>query len=132
MDARAYQDYLKKFNARDYDGVFDYFSDQPDMAFFGVRIQSREELKKFYGFLHSYIRETITAERIVCDAHTLALEAVVRLEGIRDLDAQTLTANGCAQFHPIKAGQVIELKQYIHYHLDDAGKIVSVGCALVG
>jgi len=131
MDARAYEDYLGKFNARDYDGVFDFYADNPNMAFFGVSIRSRDELKRFYGFLHSYIRETITAERIVCDKHTLALEANVRIEGLRDLDAQTLAEHGCGQFHPIKAGDVIEMKQYIHYHLDERGKITSVGCAIV-
>ena len=124
-----YDEYVAKFNARDYDGVFDYYVDNPDMSFFVVTPRSREDLKRFYGFLHSYLIETITVDRFVSNDEMIALEAQVRIEGTRDLDAETLAAHGYPGLQPVRAGQVIEMKQYIHYHLDD-GKITSVGCAI--
>jgi hypothetical protein len=54
----------------------------------------------------------------------------VRIEGTRDLTREVLDAHGMQQFFPIRAGEVQEMRQYIHYHLED-GKIESVGCALV-
>ena len=35
------------------------------------------------------------------------------------------------QFFPIARGEVQEMRQYIHYHLE-RGKIASVGCAIAG
>ncbi len=54
----------------------------------------------------------------------------MRVEGIRDLDAETLKANGMEGLFPINKGDVQEMRQYIHYHLED-GKFVSVGCAII-
>ena len=60
----------------------------------------------------------------------MAVEGLVRIEAFADLTREALDARGMEQFFPIAKGDVQELRQYIHYHLDD-GKIVSVGCALV-
>lgn len=130
MDRAGYERYVACFNARDYDGVFDFYDDNPKLAFFGVEIFDREGLKRFYSFLHHYVRETVTVERLAASDELLAVEGIVRVEGLRDLDAQTLEANGYGQFFPIKAGEVHEMRQYIHYHLR-AGKITRVGGAIV-
>ena len=46
-----------------------------------------------------------------------------------DLDAATLATNGCAAFHPIKAGEVQNLRQFIHYKVRE-GKFEGVECAM--
>jgi hypothetical protein len=130
MNRADYERYCAAFNARDYDAVFDFYEERPRMAFFGVEIDSREALKRFYTFLHRYVRETVTVERFAASDELVAVEGVVRVEGIEDLDAATLAANGYDQLFPIKAGEVQEMRQYIHYHLRD-GRISSVGCAIV-
>jgi hypothetical protein len=130
MTREDYERYAAAFNARDYDAVFDFYAENPRMAFFGIEITSRDELKRFYGFLHQYVKETVTVERFAGSDELAAVEAIVRIEGIADLTPEILAANGMAQFFPIKAGEVQEMRQYIHYHLKD-GKIESVGCALV-
>ena len=43
---------------------------------------------------------------------------------------EDLDANGMQAFFPIAKGEVQQMRQYIHYHLD-GGKIASVGCAIV-
>ncbi len=130
MTREDYDSYVSAFNARDYDTVFDFYAEHPRMAFFGIEITSRQQLKDFYGFLHQYVKETVTVERFAGSEDLAAVEAVVRIEGIADLTAEVLEARGMGQFFPVTAGEVQELRQYIHYHLKH-GKIESVGCALV-
>ena len=130
MTREEYERYVAAFNARDYDAVFDFYAERPRMAFFGIEITTREQLKEFYGFLHRYVKETVTVERFAGSDELAAVEAIVRIEGTADLTPEVLAANGMEQFFPIAKGEVQEMRQYIHYHLRD-GKIASVGCALV-
>jgi hypothetical protein len=130
MTREDYDRYVAAFNARDYDAVFDFYAEHPKMAFFGIEITSREQLKEFYGFMHRYVKETVTVERFAGSEELAAVEAVVRIEATDDLTRDILDARGMEQFFPIAKGEVQEMRQYIHYHLQD-GKIASVGCALV-
>jgi hypothetical protein len=130
MTRDDYERYAAAFNARDYDAVFDFYAENPRMAFFGIEITTREELRAFYGFLHRFVRETLAIERFASSEELAAVEGVIRIEGIEDLTREILDANGMEQFFPVAKGEVQEMRQYIHYHLKD-GKIASVGCALV-
>jgi hypothetical protein len=130
MTREDYDRYVAAFNARDYDAVFDFYAEHPKMAFFGIEITSREQLKEFYGFMHRYVKETVTVERFAGSEELAAVEAIVRIEATDDLTRDILDARGMEQFFPIAKGEVQEMRQYIHYHLKD-GKIESVGCALV-
>jgi len=130
MTREDYERYAAAFNARDYDAVFDFYAENPRMAFFGIEITSRAELRRFYTFLHGYVHETIRIERFASSDELAAVEGLIRIEGTTDLTREILDANGMEQFFPIRAGEVQEMRQYIHYHLKD-GKIESVGCALI-
>ena len=130
MTREDYDRYVAAFNARDYDAVFDFYAENPRMAFFGIEIATREQLKDFYGFMHRYVKETVTVERFAGSDELAAVEAIVRIEATDDLTREALDARGMEQFFPIAKGEVQEMRQYIHYHLKD-GKIESVGCALV-
>lgn len=130
MTRKDYERYAEAFNNRDYDAVFDFYSENPRMAFFGIEITTRQQLKDFYSFLHSYVRETITVEKFAGSDELAAVEGVIRIEAFRDLTREALDANGMEQFAPITTGDVQEMRQYIHYHLKD-GKFTSVGCAIV-
>jgi hypothetical protein len=125
-----YQRYVAAFNARDYDAVFDFYGPAPRMEFFGIAITTREQLRAFYSFLHQYVVETVEIERIAVSEDLCAVEGLVRIEATRDLTRETLDANGMEQFFPIAQGEVQQMRQYIHYHLE-AGKIARVDCALV-
>ena len=130
MTREDYDRYVAAFNARDYDAVFDFYAENPRMAFFGIEITSRDQLKAFYGFMHRYVKETVTVERFAGSDELAAVEAIVRIEATDDLTREVLDARGMEQFFPIAKGDVQAMRQYIHYHLED-GKIASVGCALV-
>lgn len=129
IDRARYDQYLAAFNERDYDAVADFYVQPPTLSFFGVEIRSREDLKAFYEFLHSYVRESVTVVAFAASEELTAVDAVVRIEAFRDLDAVTLAANGCAGFFPVKAGEVQEIRQFLHYTV--AGdKFARVECAL--
>lgn len=130
MTREDYERYAAAFNARDYDTVFDFYAERPRMAFFGIEITTRHQLKEFYGFLHQYVKETVRIERFAGSDELAAVEGIVRVEGIKDLTPELLAERGMSQFFPIMTGEVQEMRQYIHYHLKD-GKIENVGCALV-
>jgi hypothetical protein len=129
MDRRTYDRYLAAFNARDYDGVLSYYAESFDLSFAGYRFTTKAEVKGFYTFFHAYVSESITVSAYVNDDRMAALEAVVRLEGKRTLDPATLEAAGFGRLVPLAAGQVVEIPQFIHYHLQDA-RIVRARCAV--
>ena len=120
MTREDYDRYVAAFNARDYDAVFDFYAERPRMAFFGVEITTRDQLKEFYGFLHQYVNETVRSSASPASDELAAVEAIVRIEGTADLTREILDANGLEQFYPIAKGDVQELRQYIHYHLKAA------------
>jgi hypothetical protein len=124
-----YERYLAAFNARDYEAVGDFYADPMDMIFFGVRLRCRADMKRFYGFLHAYVKESVTVRNFASSRTLTAVDAIVRVEAYRDLDRDTLAAHGCAGFFPIKAGEVQEMRQFIFYTLLD-GRIAKVECAI--
>jgi hypothetical protein len=68
-------------------------------------------------------------DRFVSDEQTVAIEARVRIEGIVDLTPEILAVSDYPGFMPLKIGQVVEIPQFIHYHIED-GKFVKVVCKI--
>jgi len=130
MTRDDYERYAAAFNARDYEAVYDFYAPGARLAFFGVELTSREAFKRFYGFLHSYVDETLSIERFAASEDLVALEGVIRIEARRDLSAEALSDEGLDQFFPIRAGEVQELRQSIHYHVSD-GRFTGVQCAII-
>jgi hypothetical protein len=124
-----YERYLAAFNARDYDSVCDFYAQPMNMDFFGVSIRSHADMKRFYSFLHSYVTESVIVRNFASSDTLIAVDAIVRVEAFRSLDAATLAANGCAALFPIKAGEVQALRQFIFYTIRD-GRIAAVECAM--
>ena len=76
------------------------------------------------------MKETVTIERFAGSDELAAVEGIVRVEGIADLTREMLDARNMGGLFPIVKGEVQEMRQYIHYHLE-GGKIARVGCAIV-
>jgi hypothetical protein len=125
-----YERYLACFNARDYDGVLGFWAPQFEASFAGVMLRNGAELRRFYAFLHSYIDERIRVDDFIGDERLVALRALVRIEGRRELTRATLEAAGYGGLHPIEPGQVIEMSQLIMYRLE-GGRFSKVYCALL-
>ena len=100
MNRADYDRYLAAFNAKDYDGVCDFYAQPMALAFFGVSLRSRDDMKRFYSFLHTYVLESVRVLNFASSDTLTAVDAIVRVEGIRDLDRATLDANGAPGLFP--------------------------------
>jgi hypothetical protein len=129
IDRARYQQYLDAFNAKDYDAVADFYVDPPRMEFFGIVITSRAELKDFYAWLHSFVKESVSLRNFAASESCTACDAIVRIEALRDLTREELDARGATGFFPIRAGEVQEIRQFIFYTVQE-GRIAKVEAAL--
>jgi len=130
VNRAAYDRYLAAFNARDYDTVLDHFADEFEVVFADVVLRTKPQIRAFYAFLRAYLDERISITRYLSDARTIAMEADVRLEGLKTLTPAMLEERGYGSIVPLDAGQVITIPQFIHYHLDEQGKFVRALCAV--
>ena len=129
MDRKSYDQYLLMFNRRDYDGVIGHFHEDGEISFAGYAFRGHQAIRDIYAFFHDYIDERIMVTRFHGGAETVAIEAVVRLTGRQDLSEDLLNAKGLGRLFPLQQGQVIEIPQFIHYHLRD-GKYTRALCAI--
>lgn len=132
MDRDTYARYLACFHQPDHAAVLRFWAPAFEVRFAGLTLRGPQELLRFYGFFHAHVRETIEPGAMVGDAQHFFVEAVVRLQATRTLDAPTLQAQGYGTLLPLAAGQVVEMAQFIHYTLDDAGRFTRAVCALAG
>ena len=131
MKLSRYELYLAAFNARDYEGVLDHYADSFELHFAGYVLRTKDEVRRFYDFFHSYVREEISLNRYVADDCTAALQAVVQLTAERSLTPEVLASQGLEGLVSLPAGAKVRMEQFIHYHLE-GGKIVKAVCAVVG
>jgi hypothetical protein len=130
MNRSDYERYLTLFNAHDYDGVLDHFAERFELVFAGYVFRTKDEVRRLYAFLHSYVDEQVTVHSFVSDERMAALEADVRLEGIRDMTPELMEEQGLERIATLKRGQIVTIPQFIHYHFDADGKIARALCAV--
>ena len=126
MQRKDFNEYLSRFNSRDYDGLLEYWADEFDADFLGsIKLKNHQELKEFYAFLHEFIDEEIIVHKFVSDEHMVAIEVTAKFIGIKDLSKQTCIERGFANAYPITKGQKVLSPQFIHYDIKD-GKFTGV------
>jgi hypothetical protein len=131
MDRKAYERYLSLFNARDYESVLSHFADDFEIRITDqIRLRGRQQMLKFYSFLHDHLEERIEYERFASSDNLTAVEARVHLRCTRSLSGESLAAEGLTGMFPMKEGDTLVVPQYLHYHLKD-GKVQRVVCVLV-
>lgn len=132
MNLAAYQRYTELFNARDYEAVLSHFAPDFEIRITdAIRLRGRDEMLRFYAFLHAHLEERIEIQRFAASDTLTAVECVVRLRCALPLTADALAAQGLAGMFPMKAGDVLAIPQYLHYHLDGDGRITQVVCVVV-
>ena len=129
MNRADYDTYLSHFNNRNYDGVVAHFNPDATVAFADVSLKGHDAIRKFYAFFHDHVVETIRVDRFLSDEQSVMMEAVVRVEAKKALTPEILQAQGYPSLAPLSAGQVIELPQFIHYHLEN-GKFSTARCVI--
>ena len=130
MKIEQYRAYLELFNARDYDGIQAYFHEDAEIVFAGYALRGHQAVRDFYTFFHAHVDESITLNRFLSDGDTVVLEATVRLEARDDLTPAMLAAKGLDRIVALKRGEVVEMRQFIHYHLAN-GRFSRAMCAVL-
>ena len=131
MNRTQYEGYLEAFHARDYDRVLDHYAPDGEfeVTFFGTSLTNRAEVKRFYSFFHDHVKEEIFISKFMSNDEMVAAEATVRITAFKDLTKQAAAEVGIAVEYPISEGQVLDVPQFVHYHLKN-GKITAALCAL--
>lgn len=131
MNREQYANYVAAFHARDYDTVLDHYAPDGEfeVTFFGTSLKTRAEVKGFYEFFHAHVKEDILVSKFISNDEMVAAEAVVRISAYKDLTKEAAAAAGIDIEYPIQSGQVLDVPQFVHYHLK-GGKIVAALCAL--
>lgn len=129
MTREDYENYLKLFNAKDYEGVLEHFTDDCEVVFAGYCFAGKQAVRQFYAFFHAHTKETISLQRYLSDGDTIALEAVVRLEGMETVTPEMMAERGLHRLVAVPKGHVVEIPQFIHYHLE-GGKFKKALCSI--
>lgn len=130
MERSRYDDYLACFNHRNYEGVLSFWADDFEIVFAGYRLRGREQMLGFYRFFHQYVRESVHPTAFISNDQLLVIEAQVRLEAVQTLTPDVAGAQGFGRLFCLPQGQVIEIPQFIHYHLDAHGRFTKALCAV--
>lgn len=131
MNREQYANYVAAFHARDYDKVLDHYAPDGEfeVTFFGTSLTTREEVKRFYSFFHDHVKEEILISKFISNDEMVAAEAIVRITAFKDLTKEAAAEAGIAVEYPISQGQMLDVPQFVHYHLKN-GKITAALCAL--
>ena len=66
-----YDEYLKRFNGRDYERGLEYWADDLEVVFAGYRMRGRDEMLQFYGSFRQYVKKSVHYSRLAL-AHACA------------------------------------------------------------
>jgi hypothetical protein len=86
-------------------------------------------VKRFYAFLHAYVREEIVAKHTAAGPGVFFAEVIMRFTGLEDLSQSVLDSHGFSRFTPVPRGAQVEVPLLIVYELDGA-LIREIRCAV--
>ncbi len=129
IDRIAFNEYVRRFNSRDYEGVLEYWAKIFTVSFAGYTFHNREEfIDKFYkGFFHQYVNESLHIDQFISDENLLIIEARVHIQTRKELTHKAAVAAGYGNMRTPPLGKTLEIPEFIHYHVAD-GKFISVVC----
>ena len=129
MNRKEFNRYMEKFNARDYDGAIEFFTDDITIKFAGYIISGKSGFKDFYSFFHEYVNEKIIISQFAGDDENIILDVIVRLTGIKVLTEEILKEKGYERLGALSVGEVADKPQFIHYRIENE-KFKEIRCVL--
>ncbi len=119
MTREEYDQYLLSFNGKDYSRVLEYWAPEFEVIVQGqLLFNSPETLIKTYGFLHDRVKEEVFVQSFLSDKDKIFMEAIVRITAKQTITAEDLAHEGINGIMPINEGDVVDIPQFIHYHLE--------------
>ena len=129
IDRVAFDEYVRRFNSRDYEGVLEYWAKSFTVSFAGYTFHNREEfIDKFYKeFFHQHVNESLHIDQFISNENLLIIEARVHIQTKKELTHEAAVAAGYGNMKTPPLGKTLEIPEFIHYHVAD-GKFISVVC----
>ncbi len=120
MTREEYDQYLLSFNGTDYSKVLEYWAPEFEVIVQGQMLfNSAESLVRTYAFLHARVKEEVFVQEFLSDQDKIFMEAIVRITAHETITAEDLERENINGIMPIDAGTVLDIPQFIHYHLEN-------------
>ena len=129
MDRLTFDQYINRFNEKDYDGAIDFFSDDIVIRFAGYEILGKDGFFDFYRFFHYFVDERVHIIQFAGDDENVVLDVIVRLKGNRPLTEEILIEKGYERLGALGPGEIREIPQFIHYRIEQ-GKFKEIRCII--
>jgi SnoaL-like protein len=120
MKRETYDDYIRRFNARDVTAFDDYIAPDLHMQNGLLEFEGRQGMKDHYAKIWASFTEELTVERFVSDEDTVAIQMWAHFTALHD-DPESL-------FGPVRAGETFDFRGLIMYHVAD-GKFADITVA---
>ncbi|WP_157264070.1 nuclear transport factor 2 family protein [Azohydromonas aeria] len=111
MRREQFDDYVRRFNARDTSAFDDYLAHDVRVQNGGLHYEGVQAMKDHYGRIWSSMKETLTVKRFVADEETAAVELHTHFEVERDDPASV--------FGPVLAGETFDYTGIVMYRIRD-------------
>lgn len=111
MEREIFDDYIRRFNARDVTAFDDYIAADLHMQNGLLEFEGRQGMKDHYAKIWVSFTENLTVERFVSDEDTIAIQMWARFTARRD-DPGSL-------FGPVREGETFDFRGLIMYRLAD-------------
>jgi hypothetical protein len=115
MDPTTFREYLREFNAANYDALVRYYADDVVFSFgHGPTLRGRDAIVAFYRPFHEHVKETVEVRFLVMDSSHVAVELAAEFRALKDYDNFTRG--------PLTAGDVVRVTSFVHYDVDSSGR----------
>ena len=121
-----YHRYIEAFNARDYEKLETFFTDDFVLENAGFAVRGKAAFRSFYAFFHEYCREEVVFKGFYPGNDGFVANVVIRFTGKKALSQSLLDERGYSGMTPIPVGVTIDVEFLILYLLDNAGLIHTI------
>lgn len=123
MNESDYHRYIEAFNAKDYDRLEEFFTDDFVLENAGFAVRGKPAFREFYHFFHQFCREEVEFRAFFHGQQGFVSNVVIRFTGLQELSQEELDRRGYSGMTPIPVGLTVPVEFYIHYLLNDDGLI---------
>ncbi len=123
MNEADYHRYIAAFDARDYDTLETFFTDDFVLENAGFAVRGKTAFREFYRFFHEFCREEVEFKEFFPGQTGFVANVVITFTGLKELTQAELDRRGYPGMTAIPVGISVPLEFYIHYLLNDEGRI---------
>lgn len=123
MNETDYHRYITAFNAKDYDTLETFFTDDFVLENAGFAVRGKAAFREFYRFFHEFCREKVAFREFFPGKQGFVANVVITFTGLKELSQQELDRRGYPGMTPVPVGVSVPVEFYIHYQLSDDGLI---------